>query len=62
MLFPELTKKRKDLIARVAAALVLCALSAALIAAAGSGGLYGDEVNDALDNIYAVEYTSASEE
>lgn len=61
MRFPELTKKRKDLIIRIAAALMLCAAIAAVIVAADSGRLYGSEVSDAMDNIYAAE-TSAAEE
>ncbi|MBP5156119.1 MAG: hypothetical protein J6252_06020 [Clostridia bacterium] len=60
MRFPELTKKRKDLIIRIAAALILCALTAVVIAAADAGRLYGSEVSDAMDNIYAAE-TSAEE-
>ena len=55
MRFSELTKKQQDLIKRVAAAFVLCALTALLIALASAGKLYGNEMNDAFNNIYAVE-------
>ncbi|MBO4277662.1 MAG: hypothetical protein J5925_04640 [Clostridia bacterium] len=61
MRLSELSKSKKDLIKRAAAALILCALTAAVIAAADAGRFYGNEVNDAMDNIYAVA-ESAEEE